>query len=129
MELPIISIVKKYWTQIDRGYMLEDQLTNTLWYRQRTYLSSYLVMLHSTIVKMQHLVKKLANWPWIGKIWHYEQCMPYPLKIVIVDKYMKGGPILTTKEGVGFSNCENQWFHYISLVVEYLIVVCGHYNS
>jgi hypothetical protein len=59
--LPIISIVKKYWTQIDRGYMLEDQLTNTLWYRQRTYLSSYLVMLHSTIVKMQHLMKKLAN--------------------------------------------------------------------
>ncbi len=55
-------------------------------------------MLHSTIVKMQHL----ANWPWIGKIGHYEQCMPYPLTIVLADKYMKGGPIVTTKEGVGF---------------------------
>jgi hypothetical protein len=55
--------------------------------------------------------------------------MPYPLTIVIVDKYMKGGPTATTKEGVGFSNCENQRFRYIRLVVEYLIVVCAHYNS
>ncbi len=63
------------------------------------------------------------------KIQHYQQCMPYPLTIVIVDKYMKGGPTATTKEGVGFSNCENQRFRYIRLVVEYLIVVCAHYNS
>ncbi len=33
--------------------MLEDQLMNTLWYRQRTHLSSYPVILHSTIVKVQ----------------------------------------------------------------------------
>jgi hypothetical protein len=60
--LPRINIVKKdYWTQIDGGYMLEDQLINTLWYRQRIHLSSSHVMLHSTIVKMQHLVKNLAN--------------------------------------------------------------------
>ncbi len=58
--LPRINIVKRYWTQIDGGYMLEDQFTNTPWYRQRTHLNSYLVM-HSTNVKMQHLVKNLAN--------------------------------------------------------------------
>jgi hypothetical protein len=48
---------------------------------------------------------------------------------VIAGKYMKGGPILTTKERVGFSNCENQWFRYNGSVVEYLIVVCANYNS
>jgi len=52
-----------------------------------------------------HLVDKLTKQPHIGKIAHYQQCLPHFVKPNWINQYVKGEQITTTKDGAkSFSN-------------------------
>jgi hypothetical protein len=45
------------------------------------YLGTHPLMLQVAIARTQHLVKKLATCLCIGRLKHYQQCLPHPLKM------------------------------------------------
>jgi len=51
------------------------------------YLSTHPLMLQAAIARTQHLMKKLATQLDIGRLRHYQQCLPHPLKMGETRKY------------------------------------------
>jgi hypothetical protein len=59
-------------------------------------------------------VDKLTKQPHIGKIAHYQQCLSHLVKPNQINQYVRGEQIITTKDGVEFSN--NEIDDYLTLV-------------
>jgi hypothetical protein len=41
----------------------------------------------ATILKTRHLVENLSKQPCVGKLIHYQQCLPHPMKVEETGKY------------------------------------------
>ncbi len=86
------------------------------------YLNTHLLTLHATIIRTQHLVKKLAIRSCIGKVRQYQQCFPHPLKMGKIQKYVQGDNITTTRDMVESSDNEIDDFLTPSQMFRNLVV-------
>ncbi len=84
--------------------------------------------LQTTILRIQHLVDKLTKRPQIGKIVHYQQCFPHPMKPNWINRYVRGEWITTTKDGTkSFDNEIDDYFTPTHMVI--YAMISGHLNQ
>jgi hypothetical protein len=79
-------------------------------------------IMHST------LVDKLTKQPQIGKIVHYELCLPHLVKPNQINRYVRGKRITITKDGAKSSNSEIEDYFTPTHMVLY-VKNSGHFNQ